>query len=455
MKKSVIFLYFLLLSAAALAQPTKEEIQQKQRDLQRELAELNRTLDEIKSSKKSSLAQLNAVQRKIQAREELINNINKEMNRLDDDIYLTTLEMNKLKRELDTLKQQYAKSLQFAYKNRSNYDYLNFLFSSSSFNDAIKRVAYLKSYRSYRETQAATINQTTNLLATKATVLSTRKNEKNLAIQEQSKQLGVLEQDKKEKDQVVQQLKGREKDLAKEIQARERQRIKLQQSLQAIIRREIEEAKRKEKERLAKMAEDEKKKRDAELARIRDANAAKNAPPSKSPPTPVDPDAGSKGAIAVGGGTKTRVYSPLESTPEGLTLSLNFENNKGKLPWPVDKGNIVLHFGTYEVPNTKLKNVSDGIDIEMPAGTAVKAVADGEITEIYDLGEQTIVVRHGKYFSTYSNLNSVQVKRGQAIKAGTVLGKASADADGDGMVTFMLTNDKGVNLNPESWLRRR
>src|SRR6185503_4790342 len=128
----------------ASAQQTKEEIQQKQQQLQKEITELNRTLNQIKSSKKQSLSQLALVQRKIAARNELINSINKDLHRLDNTIYLNQLEINRMKRELDTLKQNYAKSLVFAYRNRSNYDYLNFIFSATTFNDAIKRVAYLK-----------------------------------------------------------------------------------------------------------------------------------------------------------------------------------------------------------------------------------------------------------------------------------------------------------------------
>lgn len=111
--------------------------------------------------------------------------------------------------------------------------------------------------------------------------------------------------------------------------------------------------------------------------------------------------------------------------------------------------------GAYEIPGTKLKGYSDGIDISLPVGASVKAVADGEVSTIFDLGSQTVVVRHGKYFTTYSNLSSVNVSKGQQVRAGTVLGRAATGTEGDGTLTFMVTNDKGTNLNPEAWLKRK
>jgi murein DD-endopeptidase MepM/ murein hydrolase activator NlpD len=152
----------------------------------------------------------------------------------------------------------------------------------------------------------------------------------------------------------------------------------------------------------------------------------------------------------------SRDYSVFESTSEGLTMSLNFEKNKGHLPWPVDKGFILIHFGPYTVPDSKLKGVSDGLVISTPTGTSVKSVADGEVTAIVDLGgEDAVIIIHGKYFTTYSNLSGVGVTRGQKVRAGTVLGKAATGSDGEGQITFMVSNEKGSFFNPEPWLKRR
>jgi murein DD-endopeptidase MepM/ murein hydrolase activator NlpD len=100
--------------------------------------------------------------------------------------------------------------------------------------------------------------------------------------------------------------------------------------------------------------------------------------------------------------------------------------------------------------------VSDGLVISTPTGTSVKSVADGEVTAIVDLGgEDAVIIIHGKYFTTYSNLNGITVSRGQKVKAGTVLGKAATSSDGEGQITFMVSNERGIFFNPEPWLKKR
>jgi len=444
-KKLLITFFCFSTFFAASAQQTKEEIQQKQQQLQKEITELNRTLNQIKSSKKQSLSQLALVQRKIAARNELINSINKDLHRLDNTIYLNQLEINRMKRELDTLKQNYAKSLVFAYRNRSNYDYLNFIFSATTFNDAIKRVAYLKSYRQYRETQVSTIVKTQDVLQQKVAVLTSNKTEKRTTLVEQSKQLNVLQQDKAEQNQVVAQLKGKEKELSKEIKANQKNQQQLKSALQVIINREIAEARKKAEAAAKQKALEEQKKKAAAAANNTTANN-----PASSKASNATSNTASNATVK-----SNRVYSPLESTAEGLTESLNFENNRGRLPWPVSSGIVTIHFGSYQIPGTLLKGNSEGITISLPTGTAVKSVADGEVSAVFDVGgQQAVVVRHGKYFTAYSNLNAVRVSKGSQVNAGSVLGTAGTGGNGDGEIVFMVNNSNGP-VNPESWLRSR
>jgi septal ring factor EnvC (AmiA/AmiB activator) len=458
----VLLMALAIATTTAFAQQTKEEIQKKQQQLQRELADLNSTLSDIKKSKKQSLSQLALVQRKIKAREELVNSINKQLRNIDDEIYQNNLDIYRYKKELDTLKANYAKSLVFAYRNRSSYDYLNFIFSANSFNDAMKRVAYLKSYRQYRETQVDNILKTQNLLQTKMNNLKSSKTEKSNTLQEQGKQLQQMESDRKEKDEAVEDLKGQEKELAGQIQERERTRKKLNNQLQDIIRREVAEARRKEAERqaqIAKQKEEERKRKLAEQqaqqaqannANSSAANSANNTPPAQNNTTAAAPTSSEPAR------NTNRTYSPLESTQENLTASINFEKGQGHLPWPVSAGTVVTPFGNYEIPGTKLHGSSDGIDIAVPTGTIVKAVADGEVSAVVDLGdEQMVVVRHGKYFTTYSHLGSVSVNRNDKVQAGTVIGRAANSDDGGGMVTFMVSNERGDFLNPTRWLSGR
>ncbi|MEP6465376.1 MAG: peptidoglycan DD-metalloendopeptidase family protein [Parafilimonas sp.] len=452
-----LFAAFVCLSIVitAFAQDTKEDIQKKQQQLQKEIDDLNRTLGQIKSSKKKSLSALTLVQRKIAARNELIVSINKDLHRLDNTIYTNQIEINHMKIELDSLKMNYAKSLVFAYKNRSNYDYLNFIFSATTFNDAIKRIAYLRSYKQYRETQVSTIQKTQTVLGEKVATLTSNKTEKKDALVDQGKQLNVLQEDKKEQGDVLKDLKGQESDIAGQIKENQRNQQKLKGALTAIINREIADAKKKEAARL-KAIEDQKKK-DAAAAAANNIASSPNNNNANSNNTKVPPaDNNNTGSVASTTTKSNRVYSPFESTEEGRTESINFEIRKGSLPWPVNSGIVSIHFGSYEIPGTLLKGTSDGITISLPVGASVKSVADGVVSAVFDIGgQQAVVIRHGKYFTAYSNLTSIKVQRGVQVNAGTVLGSADKGEDGDGQVVFMVSNSNGGYLNPESWLRSR
>ena len=450
-KKLFAALTFLLMVTAACAQETREDIQKKQQQLQQEIDDLNKTLGQIKSNKKKSLGQLALVQKKIAARNQLINSINTDLKRLDNTISTSQLEINNMKRELDTLKMNYAKNLVFAYKNRSNYDYLNFIFSATSFNDAVKRVAYLRSYRQYRETQVTNIQKTQDVLQGKISALTSNKTEKRSTLVEQSKQLNVLQDDKKEQNQVVSDLKGKESEIASQIKNNQRSQAKLKSALQVIINREIAEArKRAEAEAKAKAAAEAQRKA-AAAANNTTAGNNKSSTNNNQQAT-SNTDVGSASTTVP---KSNRTYSPFESTAEGLTESLNFESNRGRLPWPVSSGYVSIHFGAYDVPGTRLQGNSDGITISLPVGTTVKSVADGEVSAVFDVdGHTAIVVRHGKYFTAYSNLRSAQVAKGAQVNAGTVLGKADVGQSGDGEVGFSVSNGAGF-LNPEGWLRSR
>ncbi len=451
-KKLFAAFTFLLIVISAVAQETKEDIQQKQEQLKKEIDDLNKTLSQIKSNKKKSLSQLALVQKKIAARNELINNINKDLNRLNNTIYTNQLEINHMKLELDTLKMNYARSLVFAYKNRSSYDYLNFIFSATSFNDAVKRIAYLKSYKQYRETQVNTIQKTQDVLQGKIAALTSNKTEKRNTLVDQSKQLNVLQEDKKEQSDVIKNLKGQESDVSAQIKENQRNQQKLKGALQAIINREIADAKKKEAARL-KAIEDQKKK---DAAANNTTTSATNNTKANNNTTANNSNTGSVANTTNSSAKKDRVYSPFESTGEGLTESINFENRKGSLPWPVSAGIVSIHFGSYEIPGTLLKGTSDGITISLPAGSTVKSVADGTVSAVFDIGgQQAVVIRHGKYFTAYSNLTAIKVQRGSAVNAGTILGSADKGGDGDGQVVFMVSNSNGGYLNPESWLRPR
>lgn len=448
MQKLLLLVGLLFFTFCASAQvQSREELQKKEAELRKEINDLSNSLVQIQKNKKASVSQVAAVQRKIAAREELIGTMNRQVRLLDETIYQNELEIYRLKKELDTLKAKYAQSIVFAYKNRSNYQFLNFLFSASNFNDAIKRVTYLKSYRKLRETQVSTIQKTQEVLQLKIGTLSTSKKEQSLVLQTQQTQLKDLEEDKKQKNIVVNELKGKEKEVSALLRKKDKQRQDMRIAINAIIKREIAEAARKEKEEKIRLAAIEKNKatKPAEIT-------AKATPKTTTSSSTTSSSSGSITPMTTGA-TSTREYSPLESTPEGVEISINFE--KRNLPWPVNIGTVIIGFGTYNA-GERLIGQSDGIEIALPEGTSVKSVADGKIAYAGDVGgEQVVIVKHGKYLTAYSHLSSISVSAGQAVKAGTQLGKSGVSLDGDGVLLFMVSNEKGTYLNPKSWLRAR
>src|SRR5258705_2277189 len=253
MGKKIFFslLFFLGITTVISAQPAddKARLEKERNDLQRELNEIQGIYDKVKGQTKLTLGQLNVLKHKIGLQEKYIDNINKELNSIDDDIYLSNLEIYRLQKQLDTLKVQYARSVVYAYKNRSNYDYLNFIFSANSFNDAVRRISYLKSYRSYRGNQVGTILETQQLIARRKKQQLGRKEQKNVALANQTKQVQELAVQKKEKDAVVSKLKLQEKDLQKQIAAKKKRDRDLQNSINAIVRREIEASRLEAKKR--------------------------------------------------------------------------------------------------------------------------------------------------------------------------------------------------------------
>lgn len=448
MRKRLFSVFFLviMMSFCAFAQNTREELQKKEQELQKEIADLNRMINETQNNKKISLKQLAIIKSKINKREELVNSINRQVRQMDETIFTNERDIYRLRKELDTLKVKYAKSIVFAYKNRSSYEYLNFLFSATSFNDAIKRVTYLKSYRQNRETQANAIMQSDQLLQQKISVLSSNKKERLGVLQTQSQQLKVLEADKKEQDQVVAQLKGKEKELARQVSDKEKQRQRVQQAFNAIIRREIEEAKKRELAR-QKALDDQKKAAGADLAK-------NNTAPKPTKPTKPSASLSNEPVTGVAAPARDRVYTPLESTPEEREMSINFENNKGRLPWPVSMGVVTAHYGIEKIAGTKLSRRTDGIEISLPIGSTVRSVADGKVIWAGEVdGQQVLVVQHGKYFCGYQNLSSVSVSKDQEVKAGSVLGKSGISIDGEGILLFSIMNDKSVQQDPENWLK--
>ncbi|MDP4264616.1 MAG: peptidoglycan DD-metalloendopeptidase family protein [Bacteroidota bacterium] len=432
MKKSLLIILLLAATLPALnaqqppASSDKSQLEKERQDIQDELKQIQSMYDKVKGQKTQSLGQLNMLKRKINLQERYINSINKELKMIDDDIYTGNLEIYRLQKQVDTLKAQYARTIVYAYKNRSSYDYVNFIFSASSFNDAIRRIAYLKNYRAYREKQVNTILETQQLIARRQQLQLSKKEQKSVALQNQTKEKSALDEQRKEKDEVVSKLKSQEKDLQKQIAVKKKRDRDLQNAIFAIVKRDIAAAKK---------AEEEKNK-----------NAAVS--PAVKPSAP-----NSSSAVTA---PEKKPASYLELNATDVKLGSDFANSRGKLPWPVDKGFISIPFGIYTIDGTTIKGNNPGITIATPsAGIPVKAVFDGIVSAVDNRGElATVFIRHGKYYTVYSNLSGINVTKGATVRTGEVIGKVGEAYEGSGGELNFVLMIESNNVNPQIWLHR-
>jgi len=433
MKKRIYLFLALIFSACFLFAQTedKAQLEKERQDIQKEIKQIQGEYDKLKGKTKQIVGQYNLIDRKIKLQNKYIGNISKELRMIDDDIYMSNLEIYRLSKLLDTLRAQYSRSVVYAYKNKSNYDFLNFIFSASSFNDAIKRVTYLKTYRTYREQQVNTIKETQALIGKRKVDQLSKKKQKDGALQNQTVQAKALEGQKKEKDVVLNQLKSQEKDLQKQLAAKKKKDKDLQKAITSIINREIAAARAAAK----KKADDE---------------AAKNAKPETT-----DPNV-SKNTTT---NTKPNVVreSVVFNSAEDLKLNADFEKNRMRLPWPVDQGTVCIHYGPYQIGETKLRGDNPGITIcTAQPGNNVKSVFEGEVASVFNIGDsKSVMIRHGKYFTVYSNLSSVSVAKGSNVSTGQSIGKVGVDEEtGEGGKLEFLLMVENKKLNPEQWLHR-
>ncbi|MFT3904638.1 MAG: peptidoglycan DD-metalloendopeptidase family protein [Niabella sp.] len=509
---SIFFIGLLFLANPSFGQKKsdKSDMEDERKQIQQELRQIEESFNAVKGLTKENISQLAMLNRKVELQEKYINNISKEIHLIDDDIYYSALEINQLKKQLDTLKSHYARTVVYAYKNRSSYDYLNFLFSANSFNDAIKRIAYLKSYRNYRQQQMGDILKTRDLITKRYNQQKESKDNKENALATRSNEYKVLEEKRVEKDSIISTLNIQAGDLQKQIAKKKERDKELKSSIARVVRQEISEARKLAQEEARKRAEEERKARIVaeEQERLRTLAAAKEITATPAPSTNSNPKTEETGVAItsperkmektdVEASVKTRAVPnsptaitadktikvstpkpqayPIKSEtpavvqnkqPEGgylnvqasdIALNGSFEQNRGRLPSPVDNGFISLGFGRYKIEGVGPDIVGDnpGLTYTAPTGSPVKAVFDGEVAGISNIGGMSLVIlRHGKYFTAYSNLGSVNVSKGTTVRRGQILGKVGADEEtGNGKLDFILMIEER-NVDPRSWLAR-
>jgi len=455
-----LIIFFLSIGIMAHAQPTsnRSDLEKRRANLLDEIANTQSQLEATKKDKKATMGQLNALMAKLKTRQKLIDNINSELDKINGSITTSASEIQTLNKNLATLKMAYAQSIRYAYKHRVNQNMIAFLFSAKDFNDAIRRMQYLRKYREYRKEQAEKIRVTQAKLTHQITALNTQKNEKGKLLQAEEVQKNQIQTETQQTNQVVQELKGREKELMTQIQANQRTAKKLESAIKDMIRREIEAARKKAAdEALAKKRADEEAARRRNLAATNNGGAVVNNNAGTKPTTTNPPTASKPPATVTTTETERPSYK-LSLTPEVQNLSNSFAASKGRLPWPVEKGFISSYFGKHPhplFPNVTIDN--NGIDITTDPGASVRAVFSGTVSKVTNISGTMVMINHGEFFSIYTNLSGANVREGDKVSAKQVIGRAGRNDEGDNMVNFQIwkiVGNSSVPVDPSGWIAR-
>lgn len=392
-KQLILILGCIVFAATSFGQSRKALEQQKSK-IRKEIDYKNQLLKETKKTKKKSLNQLVLIRKKIRSRENLISTLRSEQELIEGEINGLKSEIERKEDELEALKDEYAKMIYHAYKTRSSYDKILFVFASEDFNQAYKRLKYLQQYSQFRQAQADQIVKTKAQLDSTIANLEDKKIEKEVLIQNTQNERNSLAEDIGEKQKVFNELNLKEKELKAEIKKNEKEARKLQKAIQRIIDEEIKKQNK-----------------------------------------------GSKGKYVL--------------TPEAKALSSNFANNKGKLPWPTAKGVVTAYYGEHWHPVLKgIKIKNNGVDISTDQGGKARAVFEGEVSGVIVLpgSGKAIMVRHGEYISVYANLVDVFVQKGDKITTKQEIGMAKTDNQkGQTHIHFELWKGQ-TTMNPAQWL---
>jgi septal ring factor EnvC (AmiA/AmiB activator) len=396
-KNSLLIFLLFLVGMSAQAQD-KNQLKRKRQLIQKELKKLNGLLGETKANKRKSEIQLLILRKKIGARQELISAINYEVKYIDKSIHKQEDYIDTLNYQLKTLRIQYSKMVQFAYKNRNATNKLIFIFSSDDFNQAYKRLNYIHGISEYRVYQAKEIEQKQIEVEQKIIALEFEKQSKVLLVNNKRTEHTALEQEKLEKKSLYQTLRSDEKNLKKNITRKKSEARKLENAIKKIIERELKEAMKKNKK-----------------------------------------------------------SNKFELTPKAKKLSDSFTNNRGKLPWPVGRGTISGKFGNqrHQVFD-HLKTINNGVDIITNRGTKARAVFKGKVVAVIVLpgDKNAVLIQHGSYFTMYSNLSSVYVKKGDELDIQEEIGKIKTDENGKTELHFEIWNGN-TKQNPGLWISKK
>lgn len=431
MPKFILSLIFLMITSFSWSQLSpQEKLEQRKAQILKEIREKEEQLQNVKSKEKTVVTQLALQTEKIKLKEKLINTTEKQTKLLNNDMYINQININRLKKELVVLKEDYAKMILKSYKSRSEQSRAMFLLSSESFLQAYKRAQYMKQYASYRKTQGQEIQQKSEELLVFNDKIGVQKQEKEKLLQEKQKEKNELEKEKQVQQEIAKAIKKDKKQIIAEIKKKQQETRAIDNQIEKLIKAAIASANKKAAEANRKKVE---------------ANRKEN-PTSTKIVSKATEIAESK-AIE----TSTKIVL----TTEGQIVANNFKANKGRLPWPVEKGFVSLPYGDQPHPVYKTLIVhNSGVEIATDQGATARAVFGGEVISVMILSpvNKAVMIQHGDYFTVYQNLSSVNVAKGDKVSIKQALGKIRTNGDsGKTVLKFTISQNTTYN-NPASWL---
>jgi septal ring factor EnvC (AmiA/AmiB activator) len=447
--KPFLLLLIICFTISANAQDKKASLEAKKKKLLEEIQFTQQVLEKTKASKDATLADLTALTEQIKLRQKLIKEVEGEIGTFTVKINQNIDSLRRKEAQLDQLKKEYADAIVRIYKSQRFTDKLLFVVNANSFSEALRRVNYLRKYASYRKQQAAQIVDTKSAISGQIAAIDQKKKSKEQLLNGQVKEKIQLNKTVTQKNVVVQTLKQKEKDLQTKITKKQGEAKKLDAQIEAIIKKEIE---------LARLAEEKRQREEAaKQAAIAAAAAAKKKAAEEAVKKAKEEGKEASKADIEAANKKVETPIKITSTPEYDQLTSNFYGNKGKLPWPVEKGFVSKGFGKYthpELGNVTVEN--NGVDIRTDANASVRCVFEGKVVGILNnpTFKNAVIISHGEYFTVYSKLASVNVSKGQKISTKQVIG--SAYTDEDNITEVHLEVWKGAaKLNPVDWIYRK
>lgn len=406
MGKLITAVLLLLISYTGWSQENQQEkLEQRKAEILREIREKEAQLQHVKSKEVSVKKQLEIQLEKIKLKEKLINTTEKQTKLLSNDMYLNQLTINRLKRELVVLKDDYAQMIVKSYKSRSEQSRAMFLLSSENFLQAYKRAQYMKQYASYRKNQGLEIQSKSEELLVHNETLEVQKTAKQKLIEENEKERLVLEKEKQIQQELAKAIKKDKKQLLAEIKKKQQKTKNIDNQIAKLLRAAIAASNKKTATAMAK--------------------------------------------------SNPKTSAKIVLTAEGKIESNNFKANKGKLPWPVEKGFVSLPYGDQPHPIVKSLIVhNSGVEITTDQGANARAVFAGEVISVIVLSpvNKAVMIQHGDYFTVYQNLSSVSVSKGDKVSIKQAIGRIRTNGDtGKTVLKFTLSQNTVYN-NPATWL---